>query len=236
MTPGSEALRSPPAAGRPSTLPGMPGLAAVRSRGAARAAEALLPGSGWTVHRALVDDDLTERAVRRLNLEILRCGITAEQIEEWKYGTFWPSLRAEPEFLAVRDALEQVLRPVADEQWAPPQLLLRFPDEADEWPLTPHVDEVPDSARPLEYGAVAGIALSRSAATDGCLAVWPGSHRGEGSDPELVELERGDVVVMHPRLGHSSTLNRGGTIRYAIYFRLLTPPAAVRDRPDGARR
>jgi hypothetical protein len=188
--------------------------------------EALRDGDGWVVLPGVVPDGLVEAALRRLNLEILRCGITPEQIWDWKHGTFWPSIRGDAAFLDLREPLEAYAGRRHGEAWGDAQLLLRFPDEAPEWPLTPHVDEVPDWAADRGYEAIFGVALSRAAAIDGCLAAWPGSHRGEhAAEPRLVELGRGDVVVMHPGLAHSSTLNRGGSIRYAVYFRLLGPPS-----------
>lgn len=184
---------------------------------------ALNAGDGYVVLREAVPDDLLEAALRRLNLEILRCGITAQEIDEWKHATFWPSIRGDDEFLALREALAVIIEPREGEQWGDAQLLLRFPDEAPEWPLTPHVDDLPTWADGLRYEAIFGVSLTRASAADGCLAVWRGSHRGEPAEPELVELDRGDVVVMHPALQHSSTLNRGGSIRYAVYYRLLSP-------------
>jgi ectoine hydroxylase-related dioxygenase (phytanoyl-CoA dioxygenase family) len=195
--------------------------------GSADALRQALQTDGYVVLKDAVPDDLLQAALRRLNLEILRCGITAEQIDEWKYATFWPTLRFEPEILALREPLAKILEPGDDEVWGDAQLLLRFPDEADEWPLTPHTDDLPEWADGREYQAIVGVALSRARAIDGCLAVWPRSHRGETSDEtELVELDPGDIVVMHPQLRHSSTLNRGGSIRYAVYIRLLGAPPA----------
>jgi len=184
-----------------------------------------LERDGYVVVKGAIPDDLVEGALRRLNLEILRCGITPEQIDEWKYATFWPSVRFEPEIVALREPLADLLEPQEGEVWGDAQLLLRFPDEAGDWPLTPHTDDLPEWADGRRYVAIAGVALSRSRARDGCLAVWPGSQRGEEPDDvELVELDAGDVVVMHPDLRHSSTLNRGGSIRYAVYIRLLGAP------------
>ena len=185
----------------------------------------LAQGPGYVVLRGLVPDDLVEAALRRLNLEILRCGLSPEQIECWKHSTFWPSLRWEDEILALRGPLEAVTPAEPDERWGDPQLLLRFPDEAQSWPVRPHVDDLPDWAGTRSYQLIYGVALSRSHAADGCLTVWTGSHRGEAGERHLVELDAGDVVVLHPEVGHSSTLNAGGTIRYAVYFRLLSPPA-----------
>jgi hypothetical protein len=187
----------------------------------ARIRAELASGPGYVVLRGLLDQELTDAALRRLNLEILRCGITAEQIEEWKYATFWPSLRWEPEILALRRPIEALTPAGPGEEWGDPQLLLRFPDEATDWPVTPHVDHLPEWAGGRAYEMIFGAALTRAAARDGCLTVWAGSQRGQEGEPEVVELDAGDVVVLHPDLGHSSTLNRGGTIRYSVYFRLL---------------
>lgn len=185
-----------------------------------------LARDGYLVYRGAVPEDVLERALRRLNLEILRCGLSPEQIDEWKYATFWPTVRSEPEIVALRQPVAKVLRPADDEVWGDAQLLLRFPDEAEEWPLAPHTDELPEWAGDRRYEAIVGIALSRSRERDGCLAVWSGSHRGEADGGiDLVELDAGDVVVLHPDLQHSSTLNRGGTIRYAVYLRLLAATA-----------
>lgn len=188
--------------------------------------EQLRDGPGYVILRGLMDPSLVEAALRRLNLEILRCGISAAQIDEWKYATYWPSIRWDPEILALRDPLQAVAPAEDGEEWGDAQLLLRFPDEADEWPLTPHVDDLPEWADGREYELIFGVALSRAEERDGCLTVWPCSHRGVVADGkrELVELEPGDVVVLHPKVGHSSTLNRGGSIRYAVYFRLLGAP------------
>jgi hypothetical protein len=191
----------------------------------ARLQAELAEGPGYVVLRGLLDTSLTDGALRRLNLEILRCGISAEQIDEWKYATYWPSIRWDPEILALRGPLQAVAPADDGEEWGDAQLLLRFPDEADDWPLTPHVDDLPEWAEAREYEMIFGVALSRASERDGCLTVWTGSHRGEDGERHLVELEPGDVVVLHPRVGHSSTLNRGGTIRYAVYFRLLGAPA-----------
>jgi hypothetical protein len=181
-------------------------------------------GPGYVVLRGLVDPALVEGGLRRLNLEILRCGITAEQIDEWKYATYWPTIRWDSAILALRAPL-QAIAPAGDaEEWGDAQLLLRFPDEAEDWPLTPHVDDLPEWADGRAYEMIFGVALSRASERDGCLTVWTGSHRGEDGERHLVELEAGDVVVLHPKVGHSSTLNRGGTIRYAVYFRLLGAP------------
>ena len=185
--------------------------------------DALERGPGYVVRPGCVAPAVADRALRLLNLEIMRRGLSPEDITEGARSTFFPHLRWEPDILALRDEVEAALAPRAGEEWADPQLLLRFPDEARSWPLTPHVDAPPAWAPTRRYREIAGVALSRSSVQDGCLTVWPGSHRGGAEPPVPIELAAGDVVVMHPMLGHSSTLNRGGRVRYAVYFRLLTP-------------
>ena len=176
---------------------------------------------GFIVCRDLIPLESIERSLRVLNLEIVRSGLTPEEIVRCGGSTFFPHLRWEPDILALRAPIEALLAPEPGERWADAQLLLRFPDEADEWPLRPHVDDLPPWAGDRQYRAIAGVPLTPSAATNGCLVVWPGSHLGEGGPPTHVELEPGDVVVMHPDLQHSGTLNKGGSVRYAVYFRLL---------------
>lgn len=176
---------------------------------------------GFIIWRCLIPPQLIERALRVLNLEIVRSGLTPDDIVQCARSTFFPHLRWEPDILALRAPVEDVLLPRADEQWADAQLLLRFPDEAEEWPLTPHVDEPPPWAGDRPYRAVVGITLSSSMSADGCLTVWPGSQLGQAGGPLPLELGPGDVVVMHPALQHTGTLNTGGNIRYVIYFRLL---------------
>lgn len=190
----------------------------------AQVADELAVGPGYVVLRELVDAGLVEAALRRLNLEILRCGLSAEQIEQWKHSTFWPSLRWDDEIVALRGPVEAVVPAGPGELWGDPQLLLRFPDEAREWPLRPHIDDLPDWAGTRSYEMIFGVALSRAHAADGCLTVWSGSHGGGEGARHLVELDPGDVVILHPHVGHSSTLNTGGNIRYAAYFRLLGAP------------
>lgn len=181
----------------------------------------LSQGLGYVVLHRLVAPGVVDSVLRLLNLEIVRRGLSASEIGECSQSTFFPHLRWEPEILSLRAKIEQVVSPRTGEQWADAQLLLRFPDEAPEWPLVSHVDALPPWATDRSYRAIVGAALSSSKQADGCLAVWPRSHLGADSRPTPVELSAGDVVIMHPALRHSGTLNMGGTVRYAIYFRLL---------------
>ena len=203
----------------------MPGGAAPCDETTARSTD-LGGQQGYVVWRQLIPLEEIERSLRLLNLEIVRRGLTPEEILHCGHSTFFPHLRWEPEIMALRAPVEELLQPAPDEQWADAQLLLRFPDEAVDWPLTSHVDDLPPWAGDREYKAIAGVPLSPSAANNGCLVVWPGSHLGRDASPTRVELEPGDVVVMHPALQHSGTLNTGGSVRYTVYFRLLTAAAA----------
>ena len=177
--------------------------------------------AGYEVHRQLVPQQLTTAAVRLLNLEIVRRGLTAEAIADGVHGTFFPHLRWDTEVLAIQQQLDQVVNRTEDEQWADPQLLLRFPDERTDGQPWPHLDEPPPWADGRNYRVIAGVALSPSRVNDGCLRVWTNSHVTEPTRHAPVELDPGDVVLMHPNLWHASTANRGPWIRYAAYFRLL---------------
>jgi hypothetical protein len=187
-------------------------------------ARAELDGQGWTVLRGVVAPERVSAALRLLHLEIRRCGLTAEQIVTGQSGTFFPHLRWEPAVWDVLpDPAAELLGWQQGDDWAEPQILLRFPDEQQDWPLEPHVDELPPWGREQRYRGIVGVALTTAGAGDGAACVWPGSHRGEPGEPVPVPLTAGDALVMHPLLGHSGTLNLGHTVRTAVYFRLLTP-------------
>ena len=178
---------------------------------------ARIESDGYAVLRQAVPPAAVDGVLRRVNLELLRSGLTAEEIAEYHETKVWfPHLRWEPEILAPLEHLPPALR---DGELAEPQILLHLPDEAEDWPLVPHVDELPPWANGRPYRLVVGVALTPGRRTNGGLMVWP--FRGGG--PEPVELESGDAVAMHPQLGHSGSLNHEGAIRYALYYRFLTP-------------
>ncbi|CAN5206466.1 hypothetical protein BH24ACT10_BH24ACT10_07430 [soil metagenome] len=188
---------------------------------AARRAD--LEGEGYTVLRAATPRPAVAAALRLLGLAVRREGLTAEQIAEWQSGTFFPHLRWEP---AVWEVLPEVAAELLGWQqgddWAEPQILLRYPDEEQDWPVEPHVDRLPPWATGSTYKGIVGVALTAAGERDGAACVWPGSHRGRAGSPVNVPLAAGDALVMHPRLGHAGTLNLGPTVRTAVYFRLVT--------------
>lgn len=183
-----------------------------------------LDADGYVVLRQAVAPSAVESALRRLNREIRRAGLSAEEIAQCQLGTFFPHLRWEPEIWgALPPQAAELLGWEEGDDWAEPQLLLKFPDDEQPWPLEPHVDELPPWAEQARvYRGIVGVALTAAQAKDGAPVVWPGSHRGAEGGRTPVELAPGDALVMHPLLGHSGSLNLGATIRSAIYFRLLT--------------
>jgi hypothetical protein len=184
-----------------------------------------LETDGYVVLHDAVPQQALRAALRMLNLAIRRHGLTAEEIAECQSATFFPHLRWEPEVWGVLPpAAAEALGFAEGDEWAEPQLLLRFPDEAIDWPLQSHVDEAPPWAAGKRYKGIVGVALTAAGPEDGTPYVWVGSHRGEVSnDPVPVTLQAGDAIIMHPRLAHSGSLNLGPSTRFAIYFRLLTP-------------
>jgi len=182
-----------------------------------------LDANGFVVLRDAVDPGAIRTAVRRLNLAIRHHGLTTDEIAEWQMTGFFPHLRWEPEVWGVLpSAAAELLGWQEGDQWGDPQILLRFPDEPQDWVFEPHVDRLPEWAADRSYRGIVGVALTSGGAEEGVAAVWPGSHRGEAGSMTPVPLAAGDALVMHPQLGHTGTLNLGPTVRMAVYFRLVT--------------
>jgi hypothetical protein len=171
---------------------------------------------GVDVIRGGVPAMAVDAALRHIHRDIVRRGMTEEQISEWIWSAHWfPHLKWDEEILAL---LEHVPGELRDGELCDPQIVLHMPD-GDEYPLEPHVDRAPEWANERGYRRIVGIALSPGRCEHGGLLVWPFGKDG----PEPVEVDPGDVVVMHPALPHTSGFNRTGTIRYAVYFRFLEP-------------
>ena len=178
------------------------------------------PVSGsYEVATAVIPREKIEATLRLLHLDLLERGASAEELSSWLWGAHWfPHLKWDPPLVELASHLPGELR---DGEMCDPQIVLQPPDEGDH-ELAAHVDEVPAWANGRGYLRIVGVALTVAGADDGGLVVWP----FDLDRAEPLELEPGDVVVMHPRLPHTSGLNRGGAIRYAVYFRFLEPAPA----------
>lgn len=172
---------------------------------------------GYEILRRAVPAGAADRALRHVHLHIVRYGAAQERLSEFLWNAHWfPELKWDDEIAGLAACLPARLR---SGEICDPQIVLQFPDEPDEVDLVPHVDREPDWAEGRSYLRVVGVALSRNDTANGGLVVWP----LDGGEPEPVELDPGDVLVMDPSLPHASGLNRTGGIRYAIYFRFLEP-------------
>jgi Phytanoyl-CoA dioxygenase (PhyH) len=183
---------------------------------------------GYVVLPQATTPERVAAAQRLLHLAIRRHGLTPQEILDCQQSTFFPHLRWEPEIWGVlpEDAAE-LLGWTEGDEWAEPQILMRFPDEEQPWPLEPHLDESPSWAQGRPYRGIVGVALTTAGDVDGAVSVWPGSHVGRTSDPVPVPVAAGDALVMHPALLHSGSLNLGASIRSAIYFRLVSAASEV---------
>jgi hypothetical protein len=170
-------------------------------------------GPEYRVARGVVPPTLVDGALRRLHVDLLERGASAEILSGWLWGVDWfPHLKHDPAILALAAALPP--------DWqtgtlCDPQILLQFPHVGPEPEITFHVDEEPDWAPGERYLRIVGVALSRWRERNGGLLVRP------AGDTVAVELDPGDAVLMTPDLPHSGGINHTGAIRYGVYFRWL---------------
>ena len=177
-----------------------------------------LEDRGCVVLPGTVPSDAIEGALRHIHLDIVRRGLPPDTLGPWLWSAHWfPHLKWDAPIAGLVEYLPAELR---EGELCDPQIVLQPPDDCDDQPLVSHVDQEPDWAWGRPYRRIVGVALTPAGGSNGGLVVWP--FDGE---PEALELAPGDVVVMHPRLPHSSGLNREGAIRYAVYFRFLAPRA-----------
>jgi phytanoyl-CoA dioxygenase PhyH len=170
---------------------------------------------GFAVLRACVPGEAVDGALRHIHLDLVRRGLDADTIGTWLWSAHWfPHLKWDAPVAGLASFLPEPLR---QGEQCDPQIVVQPPDDCDDMPLTSHVDRVPDWAEGRPYARIVGVALSPAHAGNGGLWVWP----FDGNGPVPLELDPGDAVVMHPRLPHSSGLNREGALRYALYFRFL---------------
>jgi hypothetical protein len=175
---------------------------------------------GYVVLRNVVPRDAVQAALRHLHLDLVRRGAPADELGRWLWSVHWfPHLNWDPPIAGLADRLPPELR---DGEQCDPQIVLQPPDDCDEQELVPHVDQEPGWAAGRSFLRIVGVALTPASAANGGLHVWP----LDGGEAHALELDAGDVVVMHPKLPHSSGLNREGAIRYAVYLRFLEPPPA----------
>jgi hypothetical protein len=178
-----------------------------------------LARDGYALLRGAVPPDAVDRALRHLHLDVVRNGLPAETLGEWLWAAHWfPHLKWDEPIAGLAGFLPDELR---TGQLCDPQILLQPPDDCEDVPLESHVDTEPDWAAGRRYARIVGVALSAAGPETGNLVVWP----LDGGEPQALEVEPGDVVVMHPQLPHTSGLNREGRIRYAVYFRYLEEDA-----------
>jgi phytanoyl-CoA dioxygenase PhyH len=170
---------------------------------------------GYEILRGVIPEEALDRVLRHIHRDIATRGLPQEWLSQWLWNAHWfPHLRWDEEVLALLEHLPARLR---SGELCDPQILLQMPDEAEDLELESHVDQEPEWANGRRYARIAGVALTPNTARNGGLTVWP----LDGSEPEAVDLQQGDVLVMDPRLRHASGLNRTGSIRYAVYFRFL---------------
>lgn len=179
--------------------------------------ESALEERGFAVLRGAVPAEAVDAALRHVHLDLVRNGLSAETMGAWLWGAHWfPHLKWDPPIAGLAWWLPEELR---DGELCDPQILLQPPDDCEEQELVPHVDSLPEWADGRGYLRIVGVALSPAHAANGGLVVWPFG----ATEPEPLELEPGDAVLMHPQLPHASGVNREGGIRYAVYFRFLEP-------------
>jgi len=173
-------------------------------------------GRSYELVRGVVRPEAVDAALRHIHLDVASRGLPPEWLGEWLWTAHWfPHLKWDEPIVSLLEHLPERLR---TGQLCDPQLVVQPPDASEGVALEPHVDQEPDWACGRRYLRIVGVALTRNHAGNGGLVVWP-----EGAGPEAPDLAPGDVIVMDPRLPHTSGLNREGAMRYAVYFRFLEP-------------
>lgn len=165
------------------------------------------------VGRAVVALERIDDALRRLHLDLLERGVSADELSSWLWAAHWfPHLKYDEHIVELARALP--------EDWqtgtfCDPQVLLQFPHVGPEPEITFHVDQEPQWAEGRRYRRIVGVPLSRWTRENGGLLIE------RNGAPQSIELEPGDAVMMTPDLPHSGGINRTGSIRYGVYFRWL---------------
>lgn len=174
--------------------------------------------TGYDVLGAAVPQEAVTGVLRHIHRDVATRGLPQEWLAQWLWNAHWfPHLRWDDEVVSLLEHLPPELR---EGELCDPQIVGQMPDDPEQKvDLHSHVDRLPDWANGRPYARILGVALTRNGPENGGLTVWP----LDGSEPQQVALDPGDVVVMHPQLPHASGSNRTGSIRYCVYFRFLTP-------------
>jgi phytanoyl-CoA dioxygenase PhyH len=172
---------------------------------------------GYEVLRRVVPQEAVDAVLRHLHRDIATRGLPQEWLADWLWNAHWfPHLRWDDEVTALLAHLPEAHR---DGELCDPQIVGQMPDEPIDVELEPHVDQLPDWAHGRPYRRILGVALTPNVPENGGLTVWP----LDGGEPQQLELEPGDALVMDPGLPHASGVNKTGSIRYCVYFRFLDP-------------
>lgn len=160
-------------------------------------------GDGWLVHYSAISEEKCREALRAINLHMMRRGLMAGEIEQWRKDGKWfwpmtdPGYPPSKPVLALADGFPEV-----EVRWT--QILLQFPSESDNEPSF-HTDDEPVG---LTLKRIVFVPLTLSGANfggltfvDGQPIVWPG---------DMIEFEN---------VPHHGGVNKSGAIRYAVYFR-----------------
>lgn len=162
------------------------------------------------IHRSVIPESYTDDVLRRIHLDVAENGIDAAALREWATTTAFPHLRFCDEMIELRDYMQAaIMDGLVD--WAEPQIIYRYPDAAESWPIAYHVDLTNEGE---QFGGIYAVPLTRSWPRDGCLMI----PQDEGVHV-FVRADVGDVINLLPSTPHASGLNRGGRIRAAVYFR-----------------
>ena len=173
-----------------------------------------LQENGYLRLTGRVPDDRISAALRIINLDLFRDGLSRREIIWWRDVANWfPHLRTHPDITKLTTYIPDNLRQGTA---CEPQILLGLPDE-EEGEIHFHKDEPPPWANGRPYRTIVGVALTRQTKKNGGVIFQPFNT----DEPFAAELLAGDIFVMHPDLEHAGGYNMSGDVRYVVYFRFL---------------
>lgn len=187
---------------------------------------------GYVFIPSAIGDDQIALCLRTINASIGSQGLPPQDMARMRQTSFCPDILKHPHLIAVANTFSMRYRNLLpDVPWtiSEIQVALRFPgDQA----LRPHLDGWSEP-RATNFMAVAGVYLSNITAEDAPIKIWPRSHQvvKESEDfdqtwivgePKDIVAKAGDAIVFDRKLIHGVAPHHGATIRYALYFRLMT--------------